>query len=429
MHMFSVRCSGGIASGSARTRSVRAALVRAALVPAFFLPALAAIPVALGAQSRTLVVRGAETPFEQEVERLVQDLLQKRRLSVALVGNLQGLQLAMRGEAANEEQKARFEQTLRQVRSRLQLLEADGARIQRRLSEICAADRKPEGWVGIAYSGSASATREDDGRVIMRFVDQPSIESVEPGSPADKAGIRGGDRILSMAGKDLRDAVFDFTPLLRPGTRIAFKLQRGVETKLLQVTVEPRPDDFSTPCPWVDERIAAAFAPMQMAFRFNRQDGEGGTVQFVPNGTRVIVQGGAGSAPSPSSAPTPVTAPNPPLPPSPTPAPTPPLPPVSAFGRLSSGATVTFAGAQLMSVGRELAEALGVERGMLVVGTGRGSPAEQSGLRTGDVVVSVDGQPMTTPMVFLQAVEQATNRELRLQLVRRKKSVSTTLTW
>lgn len=362
-----------------------------------------------GAQDRTLVLRSNESAFEVEVDRLVQELLQKRRIVLSIVGSMQQMQGSLRTVEFTDEQRAQMERSIRQLRERLASLETDGARIRNRLGEICDADRQPAGWVGIAYSVSANATRQDDGRVIMRFENHPSIESVEPGSPADKAGIRGGDRILAMAGRDLRDAEIDFTPLLTPGTRILFKVQRGRETRELTVTVEPRPSDFSTPCPWVDERIAAAFAPSQMMLTMTSEAPDA-PVAAAAQGTRLTVQ-----------RPAPVAT----VPVAPTP-PAPPLPPVGVGGGASS---LAIGGAQLIPVSAELSAALGVERGLLVIGTGRGSPAEQSGLRTGDVLVAVDGRPIGSPLVFLRAVDASTRRQLQLQLVRRGKPVAVTLRW
>ncbi|MCC6931017.1 MAG: PDZ domain-containing protein [Gemmatimonadaceae bacterium] len=406
------------------------------LAPALWLAAvalLAATPLVVEGQQRRVTVRGdargttrdvarEESPFEQEVDHLVQELLERKRLSMALLDNLQELQLALRSPNLTEQARSQGQVSLRRMRTQLAALENDGTRIQRRLSDICAA-AKPEGWVGVIYSADASAFRDDEGGLVIRFVDYPEIESVDPGSPAEKAGIRGGDRILAMSGRDLRDAEIDFTPLLKVGTRIPFKLRRGMETKVLTVTVEPHPGEFASPCPWIDERIAAAFAPMQQ-LTFTITSDESAVPGSGP--PRIVVQrrslpAGATESPATPSLPTPVAATAPGAIAAPGP-----LPPVAGA---TSASTVVFAGAQFVAVGAELAAALGVVRGLLVVATGRGSPAERSGLRVGDVLLSVDGEALASPLTFLQAVEESRDRELRLQLVRRRKPVTATLKW
>ena len=346
----------------------------------------------LRAQERQVGVRGGASSFELEVVRLAQELGQKRRMAEGLIRAVESVQMTLHTQQLVQVQRSRLETSLRQAVAQLSSLDSDGRRIQKRLRELCASDRKPDGWVGVVFSASATLTRDDDGNVVLRFLDYPSVESVEPGSPAERGGIQGGDLILSMAGEDLRNREVIFSSLLRPGNRIPFKVRRGVETKMLMVTVQPRPDDFTTPCPWVDESIAAAFAPLQMSITITSNDG-------------------------------PATPPTPPVTAL---APMPPLPPM---GFATSLSTVVFAGAQLILMTGDLAEALGADRGLLVVTAGRGSPAEQSGLRTGDVLIKVDGRSLTSPLVFLQAIEQSEKREVRLQLLRKKKQVATTLRW
>src|SRR4051812_3720969 len=70
----------------------------------------------------------------------------------------------------------------------------------------------------------------------------------------------------------------------------------------------------------------------------------------------------------------------------------------------SGGASVKrpWLGAKLQSVTPEIAESLGLKRpaGALVASVAPKSPAARAGLRTGDLVVAVDGQPVDDPNAF-----------------------------
>jgi S1-C subfamily serine protease len=59
-------------------------------------------------------------------------------------------------------------------------------------------------------------------------------------------------------------------------------------------------------------------------------------------------------------------------------------------------------GARLQNVSPEIAESMGLERptGVLVASIYDKSPAEAAGLKTGDVILSVDGQDVDTPESF-----------------------------
>jgi S1-C subfamily serine protease len=59
-------------------------------------------------------------------------------------------------------------------------------------------------------------------------------------------------------------------------------------------------------------------------------------------------------------------------------------------------------GARLQAVTRDLAESMRLERaaGVLVNSIYDGSPASEAGLKTGDVILSVDGQPVDDPESF-----------------------------
>ena len=59
-------------------------------------------------------------------------------------------------------------------------------------------------------------------------------------------------------------------------------------------------------------------------------------------------------------------------------------------------------GARLQAVTPEIAETLGLKRpaGALVAGISPGGPAAKAGLKTGDLIVSVDGQEVDDPNAF-----------------------------
>src|ERR1043166_2739289 len=59
-------------------------------------------------------------------------------------------------------------------------------------------------------------------------------------------------------------------------------------------------------------------------------------------------------------------------------------------------------GAKLQDVNAEIAESLGLKRpgGALVANVSSGSPAARAGLKTGDLIVTVDGQNVDDPNAF-----------------------------
>ena len=77
----------------------------------------------------------------------------------------------------------------------------------------------------------------------------------------------------------------------------------------------------------------------------------------------------------------------------------------------------------------DLADAMGADGGLFVIGTVRGAPAQESGLKGGDVIVSAGGRRVNTPAAFIRAIEQSNGRELRLQIVRNKRLQPLILRW
>src|SRR5207247_5412176 len=68
------------------------------------------------------------------------------------------------------------------------------------------------------------------------------LSDVRPGAPADKAGIRGGDVIVEMAGTKIEN-LYDMTYALqdhKPGDTIDVVVLRGGERKTLRATLGTR---------------------------------------------------------------------------------------------------------------------------------------------------------------------------------------------
>lgn len=86
----------------------------------------------------------------------------------------------------------------------------------------------------------------------MVFHDYPVIESIEPGSPAERAGLQSGDMIISLDAQDLRRNPVPVRSMLEPGRKIVFRYRRNDVAMTSTVTVAPRPSGTS-------ERVAFSF--------------------------------------------------------------------------------------------------------------------------------------------------------------------------
>jgi hypothetical protein len=189
----------------------------------------------------------------------------------------------------------------RPILVKLQNLNREAFTVMSLVESQCIASRtnEPEGYMGVNISSSAEAT---GGTLIVH---QSVIESVELGSPADRAGLMSGDRLLSVGGRDTRNQLPALASVLEPGRRIIVKVERqGQEVDLpLVVGVRERATRVVS-CGQFDR----AMSPLRMgavarAWVIDTTDAHGNRVVFLAPSSPPAITGPA--TPLPSRSPTP----------------------------------------------------------------------------------------------------------------------------
>jgi hypothetical protein len=113
------------------------------------------------------------------------------------------------------------------------------------LADVDASDPRPT----YQSTGSATQGRATGFRVYLgtvpRYADSTdgmTLEGVREGSPAERAGLRAGDRIVKMAGRDVRN-VYDYTQALsemKAGEEYEVEVMRGTQRLALKITPAAR---------------------------------------------------------------------------------------------------------------------------------------------------------------------------------------------
>lgn len=239
----------------------------------------------------------------------------------------------------------------------------------------------PKGWIGLTFVG-APVDNVRHGEYFVRFLDYPEVESVEPDSPAERAGIAHGDLLLAFNGQDVTTQDISMTKLLEPEHKVIVRMERdGVDR---------------------DYPLIVARAPQMFVRR---------RVDFATPEAPVGIRGLLAEPPAPPSWTTGAV-------PAPAPAP---RAPVTVFN--FSPAMAAVAGASMSPVNPDLGRAFGVDRGVLVLQTPHGTVAEQSGLRAGDVIVRAAGAAVSTVDELRRVLERhAADATVELRIVRDRKS-------
>lgn len=244
----------------------------------------------------------------------------------------------------------------------------------------------PSGWVGIMISGEG----ETDHNGKLAYDDYPVVVSVDPGSPAARAGLLAGDTIVAFNDYDPRKSPFPMRSMIQPGKIFFVRIKRAGTTKTARVRVVERTNDHP-------ETLEIALKPTSP--RISQPIG-------VHTRTQIFL--------APTPAPSPVNG----------------LVGVAVPGvGFVMGATRTaVAGAEVRRLSAEMGEALGVRSpGLFVVSVANGSPAEEWGFRDGDVLLRASNTSLLTPQDFIELIRSARDREVRVEIVRKRQAQAVVL--
>lgn len=235
----------------------------------------------------------------------------------------------------------------------------------------------PRGWIGLNLDGPHELSVRADGEYV-RYFDYPEVLSVEPNSPAERAGLQRGDMVIAYDGSDLRQTRINVTRMFVPQKRLSVAVRRDGEPREYTVVVARAPEQFTR------RRIEFNFGPT------------------LPT-----------MAPPPELHASELVGPRPPV----------------MAGAVVISMNGVF-GAAMSTVNGELAKALGLERGVLVTESPRGTPAAQAGLRPGDVIVRVAGHAVSNvPELRAAIMRGVSDGAVTLEVVREKKTRKVKVSW
>lgn len=275
---------------------------------------------------------------------------------------------------------------------------------------------RPTGWLGIHYSAEAKIDEAGEGLRIS-YNSYPIIEAVEPGSPAERAGLQVGDTLLAFNGHDFVRRGVPMARLLRPGERLAIRLRRNAR-RTVTVTVGIRPEGlfgFRMTTPGQAGTRVMVQAPMRPGIAQLEQSVAELREASIMLAPRVAAQAEEIARRTVRALETDVVM-------------NPSVAPLIAFAT-PSGA-LQIAGAEMVPINAQLGEVLGVRRGVLLVNVPSGTPADRSGLRGGDIIVRAVTTEIADPTALHLAMVQAgPAKALQLDLVRKGRPQRLILRW
>jgi serine protease Do len=242
----------------------------------------------------------------------------------------------------------------------------------------------PRGWIGLNFD-SPMADRLHNGDYFVRFLQYPGVVSVDPGSPAEVAGVRRGDTLVALNGHDvLRE--FAINRVLAPEARVVARLRRDGTVQDIPLTVAETPDRIVAFRATSRVPREAAVAPSAAGgppreLQTYRMMAPATTAQGA-SPELVIVRGGS-----------------------------------------------FLAGARLEPIAGGLADVLGVKEGVLVTAVSPASPASAAGLMAGDVITRIGSRRVVDIGTVSDEMRLSQARTLALRVVRKGKERTVTLRW
>ena len=108
-----------------------------------------------------------------------------------------------------------------------------------------------------------------------------------------------------------------------------------------------------------------------------------------------------------------------------------PVPPTGAIPPLFGGPRILpLVGAELTGLNPDLGDLTGVKPpAVFVVNVALGTPAKESGLRPGDVILKAAGSAVGDPGELIRVLRESNGSALRLDIIRKKKPQTITLRW
>lgn len=285
----------------------------------------------------------------------------------------------------------------RRLEKQLSLHSRDGFAIMSAIQARCMDERlpRPAGYLGLNLTNIFTV----EGNAPKSL--GTTVTSVEPGSPAERAGFQRNDRILTLGGLDARERTPDIAAQLVPGRSVVVRVERNGAARDVTVPVAQRPESFGDSC----GEFERALVPMVM-----------------PGPGRVIVEGPGGRSRAVVVEGTRLMMPR---------AETEQEMGLFVFGpgAMTNSARAFFAGAEFRALDADWIEVLGVRQGVIVSAVANGSAAYASGLKGGDVVTAVDRSPVASPELLVQLLGTSDAREATLSVVRAKERKTVTLKW